>query len=77
MFVCVHTWQMACSPTLQTRSDYMLGVPQLLQTTNYLFMQLPDNPVATLGVVKAPPIHTKDPAQHVRDLKVASQDPVC
>ena len=53
---------------LTTRTDYVNKHPSVLQTTSYNFTQTKSTDEICVGVVKANPIHQKNPAQHFSDL---------
>ena len=66
------------NPTVQgkeilgTRTDYVNKHPSVLQTTSYNFTQTSTTPEVCVGVVKATPIHKKNPTQHFSDLLMLS-----
>ena len=49
---------------LTTRTDYVNKYPSIIQTTSYNFTRTNTTGEVCVGVVKAPPIHSKNPAQH-------------
>lgn len=53
---------------LTTRTDYVNKYPSVLQTTSYNFSRTNTTGEVCVGVVKASPIHQKNPAQHIADL---------
>ena len=53
---------------LTTRTDYVNKYPSVLQTTSYNFSKTGTTGEMCVGVVKASPLHQKNPAQHVADL---------
>lgn len=53
---------------LTTRTDYVNKHPSVLQTTSYNFSKTSTTSEVCVGVVKAAPIHQKDPAQCIADL---------
>ena len=53
---------------LTTRTDYVNKHPSLLQTTSYNFSKTNTTGEVCVGVVKAFPLHQKNPAQHFADL---------
>ena len=57
---------------LTTRTDYVNKHPSVLQTTSYNFTQTSTTPEVCVGVVKAVPIHKKNPTQHFSDLLMLS-----
>lgn len=54
--------------TLTTKSDYVNKYPSTLQTTSYNFLGTGTTAEICAGVVKAVPLHSKNPAQHFNDL---------
>lgn len=54
---------------LTTRTDYVNKYPSNLQTTSYNFTATGTTQEVCAGVVKAPKIHQKSPAQHAADLE--------
>ena len=53
---------------LTTRTDYVNKHPSVLQTTSYNFSRTNTTGEVCVGVVKASPLHQKNPAQHIADL---------
>ncbi len=53
---------------LTTRTDYVNKYPSTLQTTSYNFTATATTGEVCVGVVKAPKVHQKSPAQHIGDL---------
>lgn len=53
---------------LTTKSDYVNKYPSTLQTTSYNFLGTGTTAEICAGVVKAVPLHSKNPAQHFNDL---------
>lgn len=60
---------------LTTRTDYVNRHHSVLQTTSYNFTRTKNTGEVCVGVVKAVPIHTKNPAQHYSDLQMLSELP--
>ena len=66
------------NPTLQgeevktTRTDFVNRHSSVLQTTSYNFSRTTTTAELCVGVVKAAPIHSKNPAQHFSDLLMLS-----
>ena len=58
------------SQVLTTRTDFVNKHPLFLQTTSYNFTATATTKEFCVGVVKAPKIHQKNPAQHTADLKI-------
>ena len=56
------------SEVLSTRTDYINKYPSVLQTTSYNFSRTESTGESCAGVVKAPKVHEKNPAQHMADL---------
>ena len=56
------------SEVLSTRTDYVNKYPSVLQTTSYNFSRTGTTAELCAGVVKAPKVHGKNPAQHITDL---------
>ena len=50
------------SAVLTTRTDYVNRYPSILQTTSYNFTKTKKTSEVCVGVVKAPPVHSKNPA---------------
>ena len=61
------------SDVLTTRTDYVNKHPSVIQTTSYNFSKTNTTPEVCIGVVKATPVHHKNPAQHYSDLMMLSQ----
>ena len=53
---------------LTTRTDYVNRYPSVIQTTSYNFTGTTSTAEICIGVVKAPKVHQKCPAQHAADL---------
>ena len=51
-----------------TRTDFVNRHPSVLQTTSYNFSRTSTTAEVCVGVVKAVPLHPKNPAQHFSDL---------
>lgn len=49
---------------LTTHTDYVTKYPNILQTTSYYFSEMKSTPEVCAGVVKAIPLHAKNPGQH-------------
>lgn len=60
---------------MTTRTDYVNRYPSQLQTTSYNFTATQTTLETCVGVVKAPPIHCKNPPQHYSDLIMLSGAP--
>ena len=58
---------------LTTRTDYVNKYPSIIQTTSYNFTCTNTTGEVCVGVVKAPPIHSKNPTQHYSDIQMLSQ----
>ena len=58
------------SVPLTTNEDYVNKYPSTLQTTSYNFSSTGTAAEICAGIVKAIPLHQKNPAQHVHDLNV-------
>lgn len=56
--------------TLTTRTDFVNKYPSLLQTTSYNFTGTSSTAEVCVGVVKAPKLYEKSPAQHAADLEL-------
>jgi hypothetical protein len=52
---------------LTTHTDYVTKYPSVLQTTSYHFIKTGTTPEVCAGVVKANPVHSKNPGQHAAD----------
>jgi hypothetical protein len=61
---------------LTTRTDYVNKTPSVLQTTSYNFTKTKTTSEICVGVVKAVPIHQKNPAQHYADLQMLAKEPL-
>ena len=76
------TCKQYATPTLQgkeiltTRTDYTNKHPSVIQTTSYNFSHTATTTEKCVGVVKAYPIHKKNPAQHISDLHNLSENPL-
>ena len=55
---------------LTTRTNYVNRYPSVLQMTSYNFTATSTTGEACAGVVKAPKVHQKSPAQHAADLEL-------
>ena len=55
---------------LTTHTDYVNRYPSVLQTTSYNFTGTPTTAELCAGVVKATPLHYKNPAQHAADFEM-------
>ena len=55
---------------LTTKTDYVNSYPSTLQTTSYNFSGTETTSEVCAGIVKAVPLHSKNPAQHAHDLNV-------
>lgn len=62
------------NPIVTTRTDYVSKHPTVLQTTNYNFSETPISPELCVGIVKAPKLFQKNPAQHFSDLQMLDTD---
>lgn len=58
---------------LTTRTDNVSKHPSVIQTTSYNFTRTATTAEKCVGVVKAYPIHQKNPAQHISDLHFLSE----
>ena len=58
------------SVPLTTKTDYVNKYPSTLQTTSYNFSSTGTTAEICAGIVKAIPLHQKNPAQHAHDLNV-------
>lgn len=56
------------SAPLTTKTDYTNKYPSNLQTTSYNFTGSETTNEVCAGIVKAQPVHSKNPAQHYADL---------
>ena len=59
--------------TLTTRTDYVNKYPSIIQTTSYNFTGTGTTPERCVGVVKAVPLHSKNPGQHAADLAMLQE----
>lgn len=64
------TQQIKGSPILTTKTDYQASYPNKLQTTSYNFTGTNNTGELCGGVVKAIPLHHKNPAQHMADFEM-------
>ena len=55
---------------LTTRTDYVNKYRSIIQTTSYNFSATNTTTEMCVGVVKAEPLHYKNPAQHAADLEI-------
>ena len=55
---------------LTTRTDNVNKHPSVLQTTSYNFTKTGTTGEVCVGIVKASPLHQKNPAQHIADLRM-------
>ena len=53
-----------------THTDYVTRYPSILQTSSYHFTRTGTTPEICAGVVKAVPIHDKNPGQHAADFSM-------
>jgi hypothetical protein len=60
---------------LTTRTDYLSKTPSLLQITSYNFTRTKTTAEVCVGIVKAAPLHWKNPAQHYSDLLMLVNEP--
>jgi hypothetical protein len=58
------------SSILSTHTDYVTRYPSVLQTSSYHFTRTGTTPEICAGVVKAVPIHDKNPGQHAADFSM-------
>lgn len=63
------------SPVLTTKTDYVNSYNSTLQTTSYNFTETANTGEMCAGIVKAVPIHHKNPAQHAKDLEDIEKRP--
>ena len=68
------TQQIKGSLTLTTKTDYQANYPNKLQTTSYNFTGTDNTGELCGGVLKAIPLHFKNPAQHIADLKMLEKE---
>ena len=59
-----------CKEILTTRPDYVNKYSATLQTTSYNFTATNTSPETCVGIVKAVPLHAKNPCQHSAYLKM-------
>ena len=59
--------------TLTTHTDYVNRYPSVLQTTSYNFTGSGTTDELCAGVVKAQPLHSKCPAQHIADIRMLQE----
>ena len=55
---------------LTTHTDYVNRYPSVLQVTSYNFSSTSTTQEVCVGVVKAIPLHCKNPAQHAADFEM-------
>ena len=55
---------------LTTSTDFVYRYPSILQTTSYNFTATHTTAEICVGIVKAPKLHEKSPAQHAADLEL-------
>ena len=55
---------------LTTHTDYVNRHPSVPQTTSCNFTGTPTTPELCAGIVKATPLHYKNPAQHAADFEL-------
>ncbi len=55
---------------LPTRTNYVTKYPSTLQTSSYNFPETENTGEICAGIVKAIPVHAKNPPQHFADLKI-------
>ncbi len=60
---------------LTTHSDYVNRYPSVLQTSSYNFSGTKSTGELCAGVVKAVPLHEKNPHQHAADLEMLAEKP--
>lgn len=60
---------------LTTKTDYVNKYPSTLQTTSYNFSSTETTAEICAGIVKANPLHEKNPAQHAHDLNEIEKYP--
>ena len=54
---------------LTTKTDFVTKYPSVLQTSSYNFTETNTTTEVCAGIVKAAPVHPKNPAQHACDLE--------
>ena len=59
---------------LTTHTDYVNKYPSIIQTTSYNFTRTNATGEVCVGVVKAPPLHSKNPAQHYSDTQMSQME---
>ena len=59
---------------LTTHTDYVTRYPSMLQTTSYHFTKTGNTPEVCAGVVKAIPVHSKNPGQHAADFAMLMKE---
>lgn len=52
---------------LATKTDFVTKYPAVLQTSSYNFMEMKTTTEQCTGIIKAVPVHCKNPAQHASD----------
>lgn len=62
------------SPTLTTKNDFQASYPNTLQTSSYNFTAANNTGKLCAGVLKATPVHCKNPAQHLADLEMLGKE---
>lgn len=62
--------------TVTTYTDFINPYQSVLQTTNYNFIATDTTDEVCVGVVKAQPLHSKCPAQHIEDLNMLQREEV-
>ena len=65
-----HTLSVIGRDTLTTHTDYANPYPSIIQTTSYNFTRTETMSEICVGIVKAVPLHLKNPAQHAANFKV-------
>ncbi len=58
---------------LTTHTDYVNKYPSTLQTTCYNLSETDTSIEVSVGIVKSPGVHPKNPCQHAADLKMLEQ----
>ena len=58
---------------LATKTDFVTKYPAVLQTTSYNFTETKTTTEQCAGIVKAIPVHCKNPAQHASDVEFLEQ----
>ena len=59
---------------MSTKTDYQQKYPCTIQTTSYNFTGSNDEGELCAGIVKASPLHKKNPAQHAADLEMIQKE---